>query len=161
MGLELLNLAIWALFGTQISAQALVAALSSHQELSKFNAYVQSFPRLLDTLNQINNYTVFAPSDTAITTWLNTISLTSRQDDIEAILSYHILHGGWPTASFSSTPQFAVSYLSNSSYVNVTGGVAVELIDTDGTPTIQSAVKANISMNTAVSLIRNCNEISF
>jgi uncharacterized surface protein with fasciclin (FAS1) repeats len=141
MGLRFLSLIIWATCAAQISAQALAAALSGHEELSKFNSYVQSFPTLLETLNKIDNYTVLAPSNTAITRWLNTMSSTATQADIEAIFSYHILYGGWPRASFSNNPQFAASHLSNSSYVNVTGGAVVEILEVNGTPTIQSGAR--------------------
>lgn len=125
---------------TTIYAQPLISTLESHPDLSKFNAYIQSFPSLQTTLTNLNNYTLLAPSDTAITTWLNKTHPT--QDDIEATLNYHILHGGWALASFSTTPLFPHSYLSNSSFVNVTGGAVAELLAINGTAVIQSAIKA-------------------
>src|ERR1700721_2223767 len=90
MEFRFLSLTTWAICVAQVSAQALVAALSGHQELSKFNSYVRSFPKLLDTLNKINNYTVLAPSNNAITRWLDTISPIPNKADIEAILNYQI-----------------------------------------------------------------------
>lgn len=129
-----------------MSAQSLVSTLQAQPDLVLLNNYVQSLPNLLSTLTNATNYTFLAPSDTAMTRWLNESSPPPSQDQIEATLNYHILHGGYSLGSFSATPQFASSYLSNSSWTNLTGGAAVELVEDGGTPVFVSALGAQSSI---------------
>lgn len=147
------QLATWLTCVTVISAQSLVSTLEARPELVLFNRYIQSIPTLLNTLTNITNYTLLAPSDTAITRWLNNTSPSPTQDEIEVTLSYHILHGGYALASFSANPQFASSYLSNSSFTNVTGGALVELLEDGRSPTVLSANKTKSSVITGVGLL--------
>lgn len=145
------KLATWSSCVTTICAQTLVSSLETRPELVLFNDYIQSIPTLLNTLTNITNYTLLAPSDTAMTRWLNETSPSPTQDEIEATLNYHILHGGYSLGSFSTVPQFASSYLSNSSFTNVTGGAVVELVEDGGNPVVVSALRVQSSITKGVS----------
>jgi hypothetical protein len=71
---------------------------------------------------------------------------------VEALISYHVLNGTFPVASFSQIPIFPNSNLNNVSFENVTCGQAVELRQT---PTDPSAISGNSTVSTiskAVSL---------
>jgi hypothetical protein len=79
-------------------------------------------------------------------------SLTN--DQIEALLAYHLIHGVFPTVSFSTQPQFAGSFLTNASYANVTGGQRVEFVlGSGGDPQIVSGNKSVTGLVTAVILL--------
>jgi hypothetical protein len=147
------QLATWLTCIRTLSAQTLASSLAAQPDLVLFNDYVQSLPNLLNTLTNITNYTLLAPSDTAMTRWLNDSSPPPSQDQIEATLHYHILHGSYSLGSFSATPQFASSYLFNTTFTNLTGGAAVELLEDGGSPVLVSALKAQSSITKGVRLL--------
>lgn len=144
------ELIAWLTCARLISAQTLISALEARPELVLFNDYIQSVPGLLNTLTNATNYTLLAPSDTAMTRWLNDSSPPPSQDKIEATLYYHLLHGGYSLGSFSATPQFASSYLTNSSWTNVTGGAVVQLVESGGNPSMVSALGQHSSVTKGV-----------
>ena len=130
-----------------------LAVLQSYSELSTLYAYVNSSPNLTSLLSSPNNFTFLATSNTAISNFLfqNPNHLTA--DLLEATLQYSLLRGGYPTLSFSNTPQFVESNLVNASYTNVTGGQRVELLlDSSGKPQI---VTGNKSISTSTSTVRS------
>jgi hypothetical protein len=145
------RLATWFTCTTAVCAQSLISTLQAQPDLVLLNDYIQSLPNLLNALTNVTNYTFLAPSDTAMTRWLNESSPSPTQDAIEATLNYHILHGGYSLASFSAVPQFAPSYLTNSTWTNLTGGAAVELVEYGGTPVFVSALKEQSSIIKGVS----------
>ncbi|KAE9382004.1 FAS1 domain-containing protein [Stipitochalara longipes BDJ] len=130
-------------FISHVQSQALLSVLQQHVELSTFNHYVNSSSALTSLLSSANNITLLAPSNTAFQTWLEDQSPPLSDDQIEALLSYHVLHGVFPTVSLAPKPQFANSFLTNTSYANVTSGQRVELLSTvDGDPQIVSGNKS-------------------
>ena len=134
------------------TSASFLSVLASRPELSQFNAYLSQFPRLTTTINTVDNATLLIPSNTAFTKWLqNTPSLTPS--DIENTLNYHIIHGTFPVASFTNTAQFVSSFLTNTSYSNVTEGLLVGLINSDGNPQILSGLDTNSSIVTPVCLL--------
>jgi uncharacterized surface protein with fasciclin (FAS1) repeats len=128
---------------SHVQSQALLYVVQQHVELSTFNHYVNSSSTLTSLLSSANNVTVLAPSNAAFQTWLSNQSPRLSNDQIEALLSYHILHGVFPTVSLSTKPQFTSSFLTNTSYANVTSGQRVELLSTvNGDPQIVSGNKS-------------------
>lgn len=143
-----------ALISLVVPASAgLISKLAERPELSQFNAYLSQFPRLANTINTVDNITVLAPSDAAITKWLQGIVPRPSPSDIENILNYHILHGTFPVASFSDKPHFVHSFLVNASYSNVTQGLFAGLISINGEPQIRSGLNSNSSIATPVRTI--------
>ena len=138
-------------FVSHVQSQALLSVMEQHVELSAFNHYVNSSSTLTSLLSSANNITLLAPSNVAFQTWLSNRSPTLSSDQIEALLSYHVLHGVFPTVSLSPKPQFASSFLTNTSYANVTSGQKVEFLPTiNGDPQIVSGNKSISDFSTKV-----------
>jgi hypothetical protein len=78
-----------------------------------------------------------------------TTSLTT--DQVEALISYHLLHGIFPVASFSQVPQFPNSNLNNVTFENVTNGQMVELLQSSTGPQILSGNTTISTISKAVS----------
>lgn len=119
--------------------QTILSVLAIQSDLSMLNSFIDSSPEISRLLSTANNFTFLAPSNAAINTWLaapGTNSLST--DDIEALITYHLLHGTFPVASFSQVPQFPNSNLNNNTFENVTNGQAVELLQTPNGPAIIS-----------------------
>ena len=91
------------------------------------NSFIDSSPTISRLLSIENNFTFLAPVNTAINAWLAAPGTTSLQTDrIQALISYHLLHGTFPVASFSQIPLFSNSNLNNLTFENITGSQAVE-----------------------------------
>jgi hypothetical protein len=134
------------------TSASFLSVLASRPELSQFNAYLSQFPRLSTTISTVDNATLLIPSNTAFTKWLQNTVSPLTPSDIENTLNYHIIHGTFPVASFTNTAQFVSSFLTNTSYSNVTDGLLVGLINIDGNPQIRSGLDANSSIITPVCL---------
>ena len=135
------------------TSASFLSVLASRPELSQFNAYLSQFPRLTTTINTVDNATLLIPSNTAFTKWLQNTVPPLTPSDIENTLNYHIIHGTFPAASFTNTAQFVSSFLTNTSYSNVTEGLLVGLINSDGNPQIRSGLDTNSSIVTPVCLL--------
>ncbi len=136
---------------SHVQSQALLSVLQQHAELSTFNQYVNSSSALTHLSPSANNFTLPAPSNTAFQTWLSDQSLTLSNDQIEALLSYHVLHGVFPTVSLSTKTRFASSFLTHASYANVNTGQRVEFLPpNDGEPQIVSGNKSVSGFSTKV-----------
>jgi len=142
--LKLFSLSLLALPAV---GQTILSVLSVQTDLSMLNSFIDSSPTISRLLSTATNFTFLAPSNTAINAWLAAPGTTSLQtDQIEALLSYHLLHGTFPAASFSQIPRFLNSNLNNLTFENITGGQAVELLQSPTGPQI-------LSGNTTVSTI--------
>jgi hypothetical protein len=134
------------------SAITLIEVLSSYPQLSSLYSYINSSSTVTSLLANSNDFTFLAPSNDAIA------SFNSQNPDVLsrtwlANVQYGLLQGGFPTLSFSDTPQFVASNLVNGSYANVTSGQAVELVlGSDGTPEV---VTGNKSISTSTAAVRN------
>jgi hypothetical protein len=119
--------------------QTVLSVLSVQTDLSMLNSFIDSSPTLSRLLSTANNFTFLAPSNTAINAWLAAPGTTSLQtDQIEALISYHLLHGTFPVASFPQIPLFPNSNLNNLTFENITGGQAVEFAQGPAGPQILS-----------------------
>jgi uncharacterized surface protein with fasciclin (FAS1) repeats len=115
---------------SQTAGQALLSVLQTKPGvLDTLKSYINSSTTLTKLLTSANNFTFLAPSNSAFQSWIATRgSVALSQNEVEATLTYHLLHGGFPTVSFSTTPEFVNSNLTNANFANVTQGQAVELI---------------------------------
>ena len=121
------------IFASNALGQAILSVLATHLELSTFNYYVNASTNLTNLLSTADNFTLLAPSNTAFEQWFSGQGNPSLSNDvIEATLFYHLLHGGFPTTSFTEEPQFVASHLENATYSNVTGGQRVGLVTGTG-----------------------------
>jgi hypothetical protein len=139
------------LFISCVWSQALLSVLQNHFELSTFNSYVNGSQKLTNLLSSADNVTLLAPSNTAFKAWLPNQAPNLAEDQIEALLTYPLVHGVFPSVAFSSQPQFSKTFLNNITYANVTGGQRAELLTgSSGNPEIVSGNKIVSGISTTV-----------
>ncbi|KAE8449027.1 hypothetical protein EG329_008615 [Mollisiaceae sp. DMI_Dod_QoI] len=129
----------------QDSLPSFADVLSSQKNLSSFSDVLsKQYPDLLtrigDQTSQ-NPITVLAPSNAAFakTVYYPVIGPAFSQNDIgaiRAILEYHVVEGSHPSKSLLPTFQYFPTWLSNSSFTNVTNGQVVGGVMQSGTPPI-------------------------
>ena len=103
----------------------LTEVLAQYPQLSQLMALITNSTTLSTRiLDQATNFTLLAPTNTAISTWLST---NVSQASVEAVLLYHLLDGPYPIASISNSSVAIPTALTNQTYANVTGGQRVEL----------------------------------
>ncbi|CAK7232272.1 hypothetical protein SEUCBS140593_008205 [Sporothrix eucalyptigena] len=150
------------LFKTFLPTVALVASASAaslsdvltaqNSSLSTLNSLLASNPDIVKVLDNASNITVLAPSNDALSKFLanpsNTAAVVSDPSLINALLSYHVINGTWYNTSFTNTSVFLPTWLSNSSYANVTGGQVVEAALDNNNVTFWSALKQNTTIST-------------
>jgi uncharacterized surface protein with fasciclin (FAS1) repeats len=120
-------LALAALASTAC-AQSLTELLSNTTQLSNLTTYLGLFPQLSQTLSQLTNVTILAPSNDAFMALMNTSAGMAAINDtnlVEALLTYHVLNGTY--SSFENT-SFVHTALMDGMYANVTGGQVVEAV---------------------------------
>jgi len=140
------------IFVSRARSQALLSVLQNHFELSTFTAYVNKSQILTNLLSTADNVTLFAPSNAAFSAWAPNQPPNMAKDQVEALLTYHLVHGTFPSVTITNQPQFQETFLSNASYANVTGGQRVELVASNGgPPEIVSGNKTVSGITTTVS----------
>ncbi|KAH7403811.1 FAS1 domain-containing protein [Cadophora sp. MPI-SDFR-AT-0126] len=145
-----LSIPVLVLLVVRCSAKILLETIPTFPELSQLQSYIEKLPRLSAELDRVDNYTLLAPTNDAFDTWLSAASPQPTLEDIEATLYYHLLHGIYPITSFSSLTQFVPSFLTNSSYSNVTAGQTVQLaLENKRLPLIRSGNGTNTSISTS------------
>lgn len=142
-------------FAVQCSAKFLLETIPTFPELTQLQSYVEQLPQLSAELSKVDNYTLLAPTNEAFDSWLGEANPQPTLDDIEATLYYHLLHGIYPVASFTSLPKFTASFLTNSSYTNVTAGQTAQLSqDSRNFQLIRSGNGTNTSITSSVRSLR-------
>lgn len=109
----------------------LLNVLSKFPQLSRLSTEVAKSSNLSVQFNAADNFTLLAPTDTAISTWLSSFATNVSPSYIEAVLSYHLLHGRYATASITNSHLNIRSWLTDEQYANVTGGQRVEVSNAD------------------------------
>lgn len=77
----------------------------------------------------MQNITILAPNNDALASFINSTAGAGASTDpsaLAALLTYHVLNGSYPGSAFTNTSAFIPTFLSNSSYANVTGGQVVK-----------------------------------
>ena len=116
---------------TAVSAQTpdLAALLSSTPELSQLSSLLSAYPDLADTLAQLEDSTILAPSNDALAKYLRSPAGSAFRGNntriVEALLSYHVLTEVVPSSAFETTPAFVPTLLQAPTYHNVTDGQKV------------------------------------
>ncbi|KAI9693494.1 MAG: hypothetical protein M1820_009230 [Bogoriella megaspora] len=134
------------------AAQSLADVLAGTPDLSTLTSALQQFPDLLTTLNGTSNITVLAPNNAAFDALFATPAGQAAQNDaglLEAVLEYHVVDGVFPASSIPATGAFVPTFLTNTSYTNVTGGQRVEGISANGGVTFISGGKATSNVTQA------------
>jgi uncharacterized surface protein with fasciclin (FAS1) repeats len=122
---------------------SLLGVLQSQPELSTLYGYVNASANATSLLNNANNFTFFAPSNTAIASLLASNPSALSPDLVDATLQYALVNGGFTSLSFTNVSQFVPTNLNNATYANVTGGQRLELVlDANGEPQTVSGNKS-------------------
>jgi len=146
---------IWwlATLATRGYAITLIDVLASHPELSTLHGYVNASSSVTSLLASANNFTFLAPTNDAVGKYLSKFPNNLTEDVLEATFQYSLLRGGFPSLSFTNTPQFVATNLVNASYANVTGGQTVELVlGADGNPQVVTGNKSTATSTSVVCL---------
>jgi uncharacterized surface protein with fasciclin (FAS1) repeats len=138
-------------FVSRAQSQALLSVLQNNLELSTFTAYVNKSQILTNLLSTADNVTLFAPSNAAFSAWAPNQPPNLGKDQVEALLTYHLVHGTFPSLSITEEPQFQESFLNNITYANVTGGQRVELVSGSSGPEVVSGNRTLSRITTTVS----------
>ncbi|KAI8648656.1 hypothetical protein NCS57_01477400 [Fusarium keratoplasticum] len=133
---------------------SLAEALASQNEtLSALNGLLESQTDFFDRLADLDNITILAPSNEALSDFLNSTNITNfvpeASNVVSAILSYHVLNGSWYAGNFTDTPVFIPSLLNNQTWENVTGGQVVEGVAVEGIVSFYSAFRAEANVTEA------------
>jgi transforming growth factor-beta-induced protein len=116
----------------------------------------------VSTLSVAKNITILAPNNAAFANWMATKigeEEAMMPDMVTALLQYHVLKGSVPSTSITTTPSFVETFLTNTTYTNVTGGQRVEAVKMGNMVMVYSGLKMNSTVVTAVRIfkhIENC-----
>jgi uncharacterized surface protein with fasciclin (FAS1) repeats len=128
--------------------QGLFVSLAQHSELNNLATQIKSFPRLFQAFGNADNFTLIAPTNGALSTWLST---NRSRDLLEATLTYHLLQGTYASDSLKDRPKFIPTALTNTSFANVTGGQRVKAFN-NGHVFLESGFQNYSNVITPVSL---------
>jgi uncharacterized surface protein with fasciclin (FAS1) repeats len=153
---QLLPVALAAFATAQDSGDtpSLAEALASQNDtLSALNGLLQAQPDLVDTLTNLENITILAPSNEALESFLNNTEVAAMvaadPSIVPAILSYHVLNGTYYASNVTDTAAFIPTLLTNATYSNVTGGQVVSAIAEGDTVSFYSALKQQSNVTEA------------
>jgi len=119
-----------------VLADALLDTIKGIPELSTLHGLVTRNSNLTSLYSDKKDYTLLAPSNNALTAWLDASIPSSL---VEATLRYHLLKQSITTDQFSEQSIFTSTYLENRNYTNITSGQVVELVARNGKELVLSA----------------------
>ncbi|KAH8652047.1 FAS1 domain-containing protein [Xylariales sp. PMI_506] len=149
---KLMPLALASLATAQTQESITDALNSQNASLSVLNGLLSTNPDIANALGGLNNVTLLAPNNDALTALISDTGSASILTDtgaLLALLQYHVLDGTIYASDIGNTSTFVPTALTNSSYTNVTGGQVVEAQSVDGNVTFFSALKQNVTVVTA------------
>jgi hypothetical protein len=137
---------------TNISDGNLLSVISQYPQLSQLYAEVKKSDTLTIRYNaaELGDFTLLAPTNAALSTFYSLFTTNVSQIQKDALFSYHLLRGRYPTASIPASPHAVQSQLTDQAASNVTGGQRVELLRND---TIESGYKTVTKIITGVSIV--------
>lgn len=140
---------ICLLFALLHSSQALslIEVLASTPELSTLYERVNSSTVINPLLAAADDFTFFAPSNTAIATFLKSQLNATSDAAFQALIQYSLVKGGFARVSFTEEPQFVKSNLVDAKYANVTGGQALELVERGGQAVVISGNQTSCTLS--------------
>lgn len=149
------TLSLLAGMPSAIMAQSLTQLLANNTQLSALNALLATYPSIANSLANVTNVTVLAPSNEALSAFTNSTAfktIASSPDgnrSIADLLSYHVLQGEYYASNITDTPAFVHTLLNDTEYSNVTNGQVVEAIMQDNKVYFYSGLLANSSVTQA------------
>ncbi|VUC36630.1 unnamed protein product [Clonostachys rosea] len=126
------------------------ALQSANSSLSTLTGLIATQNGTLELLNSLTDITILAPNNDALRTFLGNTSVSDiNPQQLQAILSYHVLNGTYYSDNVTSTPSFLPSLLNSTQFTNVTGGQVVEAIKTDNNVTFLSGFRKQSNVTQA------------
>lgn len=113
-------------------------------QVPQLSTFFTLLNRTSDLYNRIaqGGVTVLAPTNDAFNAlWPNGPNNSSKEQ-IDALLSYHVLQGVHSSVSLDNSPSFLPTLLQDEAYTNITGGQVVESVPGTGRAFFTSAVWA-------------------
>ena len=136
------------LFLSISSAQSLLDIAAVHPELGLFFSYVTASSSLQKQFQAADNFTLLAPTNSAVTTWLATLPSPSL---IDATAQYHLLQGTHAAASLNANGTLLLSDLNDPTFVNITQGQSVKAYG-NGSLFVESWLKAKSNLISTVTI---------
>ncbi len=132
----------------------LTAVLESDPNLSNLTSYLGFYPSVVQSLMNITNVTLLAPTNEAFAKLSAQLGGVLPNDTslIDAIFSYHILDGTYMSGNFSSTAKFIPTALVNPTYTTLMGGQVVEGLAMGKSVVFYSGLLQNSTVTQAVRL---------
>lgn len=115
-----------------------------------------TYPKIASALGNATNVTFLAPNNDAMNALLAdpvTSTLIRLEEQMEALLFYHLLNGTYRTGDFSDEDRFIPTYLTNDSYTSLDEGQRIQAERDNNNVTFTSYGKSNASVVTSVCLI--------
>lgn len=150
-------LALASLIAAQDSGndtQSLNATLAGNDQLSNLTSLLSLNPALINALSQARDITILAPSNDALTEFVETDAGRIISGDpglLSALLQYHVLNGTFQASQVTNQSAFIHTLLTNETYTNVTGGQVVEAVQVGNETVFYSGLLQNSTVTTAVS----------
>jgi uncharacterized surface protein with fasciclin (FAS1) repeats len=110
-----------------------LSVLQQRRSLRKFASLISTHSALLGNITA-GNVTVLASTNEAFGAYFSSQAETDNEilwDDVDALLSYHIVHGVHSRGFVDQEPEFLHTLLTDPRYNNVTGGQVVEIARND------------------------------
>ncbi|KAJ5111456.1 hypothetical protein N7532_001991 [Penicillium argentinense] len=118
-------------FVSLATAQNLMSALGSNDNLSTLSSLISTDSELLRTVESVDNVTILAPTNKAIEDFEEGNSARLRDGRLtQALMQYHVLNGRYPFDSIRETGIFIPTLLTDDAHVNVSGGQVVQAVRT-------------------------------
>ena len=146
----------------------LTQTLEGNQNLTEFTTLLkEQYGSVYANLSFANDMTILIPNNGAFEkipySTLGPAFKNNQSDLVRSVLEYHLLPGRHPVQSFNSTFQFDVTWLTNSSFTNVTGGQRVGIVEQAGEVTVltsgmgsRSTIVKNVSCLVSYSFTSQC-----
>jgi uncharacterized surface protein with fasciclin (FAS1) repeats len=136
-----------------IAAQSITAALAAHNNtLSTLTSVLGNYPALVNQLASAKDITVVAPSNDAFKAFLaSKAGKAATTEDVEAVLTYHVLPAVYPSSAVTKEAQFLPTLLTNAAYSSVTGGQRLKAVAVGHNVYLTGGSKVASKVETAVS----------
>lgn len=127
----------------------LTTLVGSDERLSTLNQILQIYPNVASTLAEATNVTVLAPTNEAFQAYLESVGVqlsAVTEDQVAALLQYHVLNGTVLAANITESPTFVNTLLTNTTYANVTDGQAISAQVQNDSVIITSGLKTEATV---------------
>lgn len=156
LGLSILTSLSIAALG---QASDLTETLEANNNLTEFTTLLrEQYGSVYANLSFAHDMTILVPNNGAFEkipySTLGPAFKNNQSDLVRSVLEYHLLPRRHPVNSFNTTFQFDATWLTNSSFTNVTGGQRVGVVEQAGDVTVltsglgsRSTVVKNVSLS--------------